>query len=64
MIAIAIDRGDQLLNGHVAVGRDFLQAFPELVLKADARPVACNDNRALPNRRFHGFASLIWCFAR
>ena len=47
MLTIAVDRGDQLLNGHVAVGRDFLQAFPELVLKADARPVACNDNRAL-----------------
>src|SRR5262249_15643238 len=30
--------------------------FPELVFEADARLVAGNDNRALGNRRLHGFS--------
>jgi hypothetical protein len=64
LVAIAIDRGDQLLKGHAALSGDRLQTVPERVFKADARLVACNDNRALRNRKFHGFASLIWCFAR
>ena len=63
-VAIAIDRGDQLLKGHAALSGDRLQTVPERVFKADARLVACNDNRELRNRKFHGFASLIWCFAR
>jgi hypothetical protein len=56
MFAIAIDRGDQLLKDHAALGGDLL---PERIFKADAGLVGCNDNRALQNRRFHGFASSI-----
>ena len=51
MFAIGIDRGDQLLSGHAALDGDLFQAFPERIFKADARPVACNDNRALRNQR-------------
>src|SRR5262249_19105111 len=56
MFAIAIDRGDQRPQGHVALAGDFLQAVPELVFNADAGLVACNDNRALRNLRPHGFS--------
>jgi len=55
MFAIAIDCGDQLRKGHAALAGNLLQTVPELVFKADARPVACNDNRALRNQRLHGF---------
>jgi hypothetical protein len=58
------NRADQLPQGHASLAGDFLEAVPELVFKADAGLVPCNNYRALPNRRFHGFASLIWCFAR
>src|SRR5262249_34821195 len=56
MLTIAIDRGDQLGKGHAALTSDLLQTVPELVFEADARLVACNDNRALRNRRLHGFS--------
>src|SRR6266481_8690644 len=56
MLTIAIDRGDQLRKGHTALTGDLLQTVPELVFEADARLVACNDNRALRNRRLHGFS--------
>src|SRR5215471_11158584 len=56
MLTIAIDRGDQLRKGHAALTGDLLQTVPELVFEADARLVACNDNRALRNRRLHGFS--------
>src|SRR6266700_2051658 len=55
MLTIAIDCGDQRPKGHVALAGDLLQAVPELVFKADARLVACNDNRALRNQRLHDF---------
>src|SRR6266496_475215 len=55
MLPIGIDRADQLLQGHVALAGDLLQAVPELVFKADARLVACNVNRTLANRRLHGW---------
>lgn len=61
MVAIGVDLGDQLRQGDVTLGGDFLQAVPEHVFKADTGLVPGNDNRALENRRFHGFASLIWC---
>src|SRR6516164_4344648 len=51
MLTIAIDRGDQLRKGHAALTGDLLQTVPELVFEADARLMACNDNRALRNRR-------------
>jgi len=54
MLTIAIDRGDQLRKGHAALTGDLLQTVPELVFEADARLMACNDNRALRNRRLHG----------
>jgi len=57
MFATAIDRGDQLRKGHASLVSDLFQALPELVFKADARLVACNDNRALENRRRHDFSS-------
>jgi len=47
MLTIAIDRGDQLRKGHAALTGDLLQTVPELVFEADARLMACNDNRAL-----------------
>src|SRR5215467_2095835 len=56
MLTIAIDRGDQLRKGHAALTGDLLQTVPELVFEADARLVACNDNRALRNRRLHSFS--------
>src|SRR5262245_33381046 len=56
MLTIAIDCGDQLRKGHAALARDLFQTVPELVFKAHARLVACNDNRALRNRRLHGFS--------
>jgi hypothetical protein len=56
MVTIAIDCGDQLRKGHTALTGDLLQTVPELVFEADARLVACNDNRALRNRRLHGFS--------
>jgi len=56
MLTIAIDCGDQLRKGHTALTGDLLQTVPELVFEADARLVACNDNRALRNRRLHGFS--------
>ena len=46
MLPIGVDRADQLRQGHVALAGDLLQAVPELVFKADARLVACDDNRA------------------
>ena len=55
MLTIAIDRGDQLRKGHASLLGDLLKAVPELVFEADARLVACNDNRALQNVRFHCF---------
>jgi len=65
MFAIAIDCGDQLLNGRVALGRDLLQAAPERLLKADARLMACNDNRALRNQRLlHGLSPQMSPIAR
>src|SRR6266446_5497552 len=51
MLTIAIDCGDQRRNGHAALAGDLLQTVPELVFNADAGLVACNDNRALRNRR-------------
>jgi len=54
MFAIAIDCGDQRRQGHAALAGNLLQTVPELVFKADARLVACNDNRALRNQRLHG----------
>src|SRR6266478_6039697 len=56
MLTIAIDCGDQLRKGHTALTGDHLQTVQELVFEADARLVACNDNRALRNRRLHGFS--------
>jgi hypothetical protein len=56
MLTIAIDCGDQRPKGRAALAGDLLQTVPELVFKADARLVACNDNRALGNRRLHGFS--------
>src|SRR5262245_6793746 len=56
MLTVAIDRGDQRPQGHVALAGDLLQAVPELVFNADAGLVACNDNRALRNLRPHGFS--------
>src|SRR5258708_7118624 len=55
MVTIAIDRDDQLRKGHAALAGDFLQTVPELVFKADACLVACNDNRTLRNRRLQDF---------
>ena len=46
MLTIAIDCGDQLHKGRAALAGDLLQTVPELVFKADAGLVACNDNRA------------------
>src|SRR5215471_1002259 len=59
MLTIAIDCGDQRPKGHAALAGDLLQTVPELVFKADARLVAFNDNRALRNRRLHGFSPRI-----
>src|SRR5262245_32451751 len=59
MLAFAIDRGDQFRKGHAALLSDLFQTVPELVLKANARLVACNDNRALRNQRLHGFRSRL-----
>src|SRR5262249_23569234 len=56
MLAFAIDRGDRFRKGHAALPCNLLQTVPELVFKADARLVACNDNRALRNQRLHGFS--------
>jgi hypothetical protein len=56
MFTVAIDRDHQLWNSHTALARDLFQTVPELVFKADAGLVACNDNRALRNRRLHGFS--------
>src|SRR5215510_8477163 len=56
MLTIAIDRGAQLRKGHAALTGDLLQTVPKLGFEADARLVACNDNRALRNRRLHGFS--------
>ena len=56
LVSIAIDRAHQLRNCHAALARDLFQTVPELVFKADARLVACNDNRALRNQRLHGFS--------
>jgi hypothetical protein len=56
MLTIAIDCGDQLRKGHASLASDLFQTAPELVFKADARLVACNDNRALRNLRPHGFS--------
>src|SRR5262245_57039752 len=56
MLAFAIDRGDQLRKGHAALLGDLFQTVPELVFKADARLMACNDSRALRNQRLHGFS--------
>jgi len=56
MFATAIDRADQRRNSHAALVGDLLKAVPELVFEADTRFVACNDDRALQNRR-HGFNS-------
>src|SRR5262245_44756651 len=56
MLAFAIDRGDQFRKGHAALLRDLFQTVPELAFKANARLVACNDNRALRNQRLHGFS--------
>ena len=50
MLTIGINCGDQLRNGHATLSGDLLQTVPELAFKADARLVACNDNRALQNR--------------
>jgi len=47
MFAIAIDAAHQLHKGHAALAGNLLQIVPELVFKADARLVACDDNRAL-----------------
>src|SRR6266481_7283569 len=56
MLTVAIDCGDQRRNGHAALAGDLPQTVPELVFNADAGLVACNDNRALRNRRLHGFS--------
>src|SRR6516165_10242296 len=56
MLPVAIDCGDQLRKGHATLAGNLLQTVPELVFKADARLVACNDNRALRNRRLHSFS--------
>src|SRR6516225_5908089 len=56
MFTIAIDCGDQRPKGRATLAGDLLQTVPELVFKADARLVACNDNRALRNQRLHGFS--------
>src|SRR5262249_30849679 len=61
MFAIVIDRSDQLRKRHAALAGDLLQALPELVFKADARLVACNNNRALENRRPHDFSFAHSC---
>src|SRR6516162_4789298 len=57
MFAFAIDCGDQLRNGHATLAGNLLQTVPELVFKADARLVACNNNRALENRSPHDSSS-------
>src|SRR5262245_51911636 len=56
MLTIAIDCGDQRPKGRAALAGDLLQTVPELVFNADARLVACNDNRSLRNLRPHGFS--------
>src|SRR5262249_34193817 len=56
MLTIVIDRGAQLRKGHAALTGDLLQTVPKLGFEADARLVACNNNRALRNRRLHGFS--------
>jgi hypothetical protein len=56
MVPIAIDRGDQLPQGHTSLNGNVLEAVPELVFKTDAGLVSCNDNRTFGNRRFHGFS--------
>src|SRR5262249_45987054 len=59
MLAFVIDRGDRFRKGHAALLSDLFQTVPELVFKANARLVACNDNRALRNQRLHGFRSRL-----
>src|SRR6516164_1792199 len=56
MLTIAIDCGDQRPKGHTSLYGDLLQTVPELVFKADAGLVSCNDNRALRNQRLHGLS--------
>src|SRR5262245_51935390 len=56
MLTIAIDPGDQLRKGHASLASDLFHALPELVFKADASLVPCNNNRALRNLRPHGFS--------
>jgi len=56
MLPIGIDCGDQRRKGHAALAGNLLQTVPEFVFKADARLVACHDNRALGNQRLHGFS--------
>ena len=50
---IFVDRGDQPMHVLVPDLSDLLQAFPESVLKAEARFVSRNGNRTLDDCRFH-----------
>ena len=44
MLAVSINAGDQISQGHTAACSYFLQSAPECVLKADTRLVSTTNN--------------------
>jgi hypothetical protein len=49
-MSLAIDRSDKVGQCHATISRDFLQASPKRILKADTRLVSGDDDRAFDNR--------------
>ena len=52
MVPICVNRTHQLPYGHASLAGDFLEALPELVFKADARLIACNEIERLRTEDF------------
>ena len=50
MLPLGIDRGDQVRQGRLPPGSDFLQRSPKLILEAHARLVASQDDGPLDHQ--------------
>src|SRR5215831_11080823 len=59
VFAVDIDTADQIGQRLPFGLGDIFQAFPERILKTDARLVSSKDDRAFHNSRFHGSSPLL-----
>jgi hypothetical protein len=64
MLALLIERSNEIRQSYTVLASELLQGVPKVVLKADARLVATDHDRAFDNQRFpHVHPIPIWNYS-